>query len=329
MRISAASVEMNATAASERTRIVRQEARASIAPRARAAPRSEPAAAWLEQIDILEVEDIRSLIAKWLFRFFVGSDMETFDTGKFRAMLQKAVAGARGRMMRSGAGPTRGLSVSVNRQEVVIESESVVFRASGAVKTEDGRQLDFSLDLTMSSELTRVRSMTVRVSDQPTTDPLVLRFEPGEALLSDERMEFDLDLDGDPEHVARLAPGNAFLVHDRDANGMVTNAAELFGPATGDGFDELALHDADGNGWIDENDPVFDALAVWETSEELGDVLIPLREAGVGAIALKNLATPLSLYSSAGQFSGRVASTGVFLTESGEARAIHHVDLSG
>ena len=134
MRISAASVEMNATAASERTRVVREEARASIAPRARSAPRSEPAAAWLEQTDILEIEDTRSLIAKWLFRFFVGSDTETFDTGKLQAMLQKAVAGARGRTMQSGAGPARGLSVSVNRQEVVTASESVIRDADLAME---------------------------------------------------------------------------------------------------------------------------------------------------------------------------------------------------
>ena len=59
MRISAASVEMNATVASERTRVVREEARASIAPRARSAPRSEPAAAWLERgrMYVLVVDD--------------------------------------------------------------------------------------------------------------------------------------------------------------------------------------------------------------------------------------------------------------------------------
>ncbi|MCP5117108.1 MAG: hypothetical protein GY953_40300 [bacterium] len=324
MRISGASLEMNASAAFERAQQVREQQRVALTPRPNTTPRAAPAA----DPGVEEIADARLLIAKWLYEFLTGHEWPASDLGNFQTKLREAAAGVLERF-RSVVAQTRGWSLTYHRQEVVTESESVVFRAAGAVETSDGRHIDFSLDLTMASELTHVQSLTLRAGDPSMTDPLVLRFKPGEAPLSDQRMEFDLDADGDPEHLARLAPGSAFLVLDRDANGIVTNGAELFGPGTGDGFAELAAYDADGNGWIDENDPVFSSLSVWENSDAEEDALIPLREAGVGAIALSRLSTPFSLYSSAGELSGQVAATGVFLTEAGEARALQHIDLAG
>jgi hypothetical protein len=42
--------------------------------------------------------------------------------------------------------------------------------------------------------------------------------------------------------------------------GRIDSGSELFGPATGSGFGELAALDGDGNGWIDENDDAFARL---------------------------------------------------------------------
>lgn len=44
---------------------------------------------------------------------------------------------------------------------------------------------------------------------------------------------------------------------------LVNNGSELFGPTNGNGFQELAEYDKDGNGWIDENDEIFGSLKIW------------------------------------------------------------------
>jgi hypothetical protein len=97
-----------------------------------------------------------------------------------------------------------------------------------------------------------------------------------------------LDLDGDgvtlgtPENGPRfdlLGTGNqvkvswpsardGFLALDRNGNGAIDGAEELFGNATGgrhhdDGFAALGELDANGDGVIDRRDPVFAELVVW------------------------------------------------------------------
>ena len=42
----------------------------------------------------------------------------------------------------------------------------------------------------------------------------------------------------------------------------------------GNGFSELAEYDSDGNGWIDENDEVYDQLKVWVKDENGKDTLL-------------------------------------------------------
>jgi hypothetical protein len=73
---------------------------------------------------------------------------------------------------------------------------------------------------------------------------------------------FDIDGDGDLDHIAWTAPGSVgepFLALDRNGNGLIDNGAELFGtatpqrPATGEGrngFVALRAFDADSDGTV-------------------------------------------------------------------------------
>jgi hypothetical protein len=72
------------------------------------------------------------------------------------------------------------------------------------------------------------------------TDPLVLNFAGTAAQLTDQRFSFDLNADGSDEQINFVTPGSGFLVFDRNQDGKVNNGSELFGPTTGDGFQELA-----------------------------------------------------------------------------------------
>lgn len=44
---------------------------------------------------------------------------------------------------------------------------------------------------------------------------------------------------------------------------------ELLGAITGDEFKELSLYDSDGNGFIDENDEVFNQLRIFTLNDDV------------------------------------------------------------
>jgi hypothetical protein len=103
----------------------------------------------------------------------------------------------------------------------------------------------------------------------------------------------------------------------------VNDGRELFGPQTGNGFAELASYDADHNGWIDENDPVFSKLRIWTQ-----DRLFTLSEKGIGAIATSSAETPFALKDGATSLQGNIRSSGIYLSENGAAGTIQQVDLA-
>ncbi len=73
-----------------------------------------------------------------------------------------------------------------------------------------------------------------------------------------------------------VSGGTAFLALDRNGNGRFDDGRELFGDQHGavDGYEELARFDANADGIIDREDPVFDRLRLWHADgrvSALGD----------------------------------------------------------
>jgi hypothetical protein len=135
-----------------------------------------------------------------------------------------------------------------------------------------------------------------------------------------------LDLDGDGIHLSALEAGptfdllgtgqkvrtswtdgkDAFLALDRNGNGVIDDASELFGNATAnsayaDGFTALAELDDDANGVIDARDRAFDHLVVWRDANRDGvsskAELTSLRDAGIRwlSVSAARRDTPSSL----------------------------------
>lgn len=159
-------------------------------------------------------------------------------------------------------------------------------------------------------------------------DPLVFSFDCDLRMLSNKSFNFDLDSDGQDDESFSLQPGSGFLALDLDNDGLINNGAELFGPTTGHGFQELAKYDVDGNGWIDESDPVFAKLQIWKPGSPEGTELIGLAEAGVGAISLTHDQTSFQLRDPHNKLLGEVAASGFFLTEEGEVRPLQEIKLA-
>ena len=222
--------------------------------------------------------------------------------------------------------------ISLKRTDIHFESEMAAFSARGSVTTMDGRTIDFSLDLSLdrtflsrTEEETLVQQWQERVD---LTDPLVISLDGRMPELTDAVFAFDLNADGRKEHVSFASAGAGFLAFDKNGDKIINDGTELFGPRTGNGFEELQAFDGDQNGWIDENDAVFSQLVVWTKDETGSDRLVSLKEAGIGAIGLGYAATLMDVTAMDNTLKGRLRSTGMFLFETGAVGTVHQMDLA-
>ena len=210
----------------------------------------------------------------------------------------------------------------------VSESESTTFASSGMVKTQDGRSIDFNIEVSMSRAFTS-QINTLTTQNYIKTDPLVINLDTDIGSVTDQKFLFDLDSDGDEEEISFAGKGSGFLALDRNGDGRIGDGSELFGTKSGDGFKDLAAFDEDGNGWIDENDSIYSKLKVWTKDEAGNDYLINLKDADVGAIYLDNADTQFSLKDGNNRLNGEIKKTGIYLHEStGAAGTLNHVDLA-
>jgi hypothetical protein len=222
------------------------------------------------------------------------------------------------------------MEARIRATRVLFEQEQVGVSSKGEVRTADGRTIDFTMDLTMDRSLSLEQQWETLVRARPVTltDPLVISLDGLPPRLSDSRFSFDLDGDGTKEQVSFVSQGSGFLAFDRNMDGRINDGSELFGPASGDGFRDLGLHDQDMNGWIDEGDEVFSRLTVWTRDEAGQDRLVSLKEAGIGAIFLGAEPTPFDLKTGDNRMLGRVAASGMFLFEDGRAGTVQQIDLA-
>jgi hypothetical protein len=206
------------------------------------------------------------------------------------------------------------------------EIEETDFNAKGKIMTQDGKEIDVDLALTMSRRYTENSSMVITAGAQ-LKDPLVINYDAPSADLDSATFSFDLDADGTREQVNRLKSGSGFLALDKNGNGKIDDGSELFGAQTGDGFKELAAYDDDGNGFIDEADSIFNELRVWIRPTDNQSDLLSLKQANVGAIHLGSIATPFDIRDSNNELLGKVRSTSFFLTEQGQTKSVQQIDL--
>lgn len=225
------------------------------------------------------------------------------------------------------AGPQRvGWGVRYDYSREHYEAEQVSFQAQGLVKTADGREIRFDMQMNMSRELYQSEHLSLKAGDAA-IDPLVIEFGEPFAKFSGQKVNFDLDNDGSAEEIPFLASGSGFLMLDKNNDGKATDGSELFGPSTGQGFSELAAYDSDGNQWIDENDSIYNKLRIWTKDANGQDQLLALGQAGVGAIYLGNVSTEFSMKDAAGNAQGQMRTSSVFLKENGQVGMVKQIDL--
>jgi len=205
------------------------------------------------------------------------------------------------------------------------EKESLSYQSKGIVKTADGREITFDYKMNMSRRYYEAHQQFFEM-EEVVKDPLVLNFDGKGLTFSKFDIEMDLDLDGKKETFKAPSKGNGFLAIDKNDNGVIDDGSELFGPATGQGFSELSAYDEDKNGWIDENDTIFNKLRIVTYNEDGSSELKALSEKGVGAIYLAAVSSPYHIKDGLTS-TGNIKNSSFYLSEDGKAGAIHEVDL--
>ena len=218
--------------------------------------------------------------------------------------------------------------LSYSQETYFEETESADFSAVGTVKTTDGREINFNVNVGMSREFQEYYKEDMELASFTMCDPLVINLDTDAVQLQDQTFYFDIDADGEQDEISRLGAGSGYLALDKNEDGIINDGSELFGTVSGNGFADLAKYDEDGNGWIDENDGVWDKLKIWAKDENGNDVLYRLTEKGVGAVCLQNVTTDFAQKGSGGQTLGAVRNTGVFLYENGNVGTVQHVDVA-
>lgn len=217
-----------------------------------------------------------------------------------------------------------------------VEQEDTSFSTVGTVRTKDGREINFNVNVNMSRRCEEYYREELNVAQFALYDPLVINLNTDVTELSDQTFYFDLDADGEEEEISMLK-GSGYLALDKNGDGVINDGSELFGTKNGDGFADLARYDEDGNGWIDENDSIWSKLKIWCKDENGNDVLYKLSDQGVGAICLENVSTDFTMQGdrkaqdgtmNANATNAVIRKTGIFLYENGNIGTVQHVDMA-
>ena len=212
---------------------------------------------------------------------------------------------------------TRTLSI---KEERTI-SQSLDVQMSGMVQS-GSQKIKLDMNFSFSSSFVETHSLERTMF----YDPLVINFDGEMPDLDSKTFDFDIDMDGQSDQISMLTKGNGFLALDKNENGSIDDGFELFGAQNGNGFLDLKRYDNDKNGWIDENDSIFDKLRVWHKTED-EDTLVALGEVGLGAIYLGYAKGSFDIKDET-QTLGRIRSNGLYLNEDGSSGLLTQIDFA-
>lgn len=222
-----------------------------------------------------------------------------------------------------------GMGLVYERTMSFSESEATTFKAEGSITTRDGKSIAFSVLLGMSRSFHMESNLNIRAGDAAKTDPLVINFDGNAAELGSTHFEFDIDANGSLDQIAVLEPGSGMLALDKNQDDVINDGSELFGPKTGDGFKELAAYDDDKNQFIDEADAIYHQLRIWQRFADGSQKLVALGDKSIGAtIYLGHVSTPFQLKTADNTSLGEVASSGIYLTETGSVGSVQQINFT-
>jgi hypothetical protein len=218
-----------------------------------------------------------------------------------------------------------GWTVRYTVVDTYTEQEQTAFQAKGVV-TANGKEINFSVSLAMGRSYTQSLSSQLWAGNSA-EDPLPINPGQGTTTLSGNRIQFNINMDGNKEAMPFATQQSGFLVIDKNGNGVVDDGSEILGATTGDGFRELAAYDDDKNGWIDEGDAAYSQLRVWRQNGDQ-QTLDTLKSANIGAIYTGSVATPFEIKNDQNQTQAKIQRSGIYLAENGTPGTVQSIDIA-
>jgi hypothetical protein len=219
--------------------------------------------------------------------------------------------------------PLANVWVHNQTTHVYEENQRLIFESVGEVQTEDGRTIDYMMQLDFQHHLRQESERETLMNTREWRDPLVISLTGQIPTIGNGSFEFDLNSDGQNEQLKQLGAGMGYIAFDKNGDGEINNGNELFGANSGRGFSELAQFDSDGNGWIDESDSIYHQLKVWQPNQ---NKLISFAEAEVGAIFLQADDTAYTFTKNNGDADARITQSSVALKENGQAVGVFQLE---
>jgi len=220
--------------------------------------------------------------------------------------------------------PARPVGFMFETIEEYYQKQTVDFSAQVEINTPN---MSFALDLNISytQELYEAHRTRLDFGETDLIDPLVINYgvdvNPFENV-SSLNFEFDLDSDGMMDKIPLLHQGAGYLAYDENGNGNIDNGNELFGTKSGNGFKDLAVHDDDKNGWIDEQDSIFNKLKIWQKDDNGSNRLVSLLDLNVGAIYLGDIQSGYKYQNGMNNTIAEQQSNGIFVKEDGSGLGV-------
>lgn len=275
------------------------------------------------------VNNLTLQIIRRLVKEITGRDFTLFSAADLQRSPDQidAQAAQQPPQHRTATANSEGYGLIYQESTMRFESETSDFSAEGTIQTGDGQSLRFSMSLAMSHRFYSESTREVRTGDAAKIDPLVIHFDGDTAELSSSRFQFDINADGELDHIAGLKAGSGFLALDKNQDGQINDGSELFGPVSGNGFADLAAYDEDQNQFIDAGDTIYQQLRIWQCQDDGSQRLSTLADKKVGAIYLGNLSTPFQVKDSENRAQAEIAKSGFYLTENGEIGSVQQLNF--
>lgn len=216
--------------------------------------------------------------------------------------------------------------IKYERNELIFEKESTSLNTKGKIKTLDGKQIDFALQMKMEFSNLQINNQSLVISKQR-KDPLVINFDGNSDLLDFQTFEFDLENNGMLSNIPFLKSGKGYLAIDNNKDSKVNNGSELIGAISGDAFTELKAMDDDNNNWLDEKDKNYNNLRTWEINQNGFNRLTPLKQRGVEAIYLGNVTTRFYERNIQNEKIAQITKSSIFVNNNHQVLPTHQLDF--
>ena len=155
-------------------------------------------------------------------------------------------------------------------------------------------------------------------------DPLIVQFGNQSIGEISGQESFDINQDNKMDNLPVFSGDVGYLVYDKNGNNKADNGSELFGPTSGNGFNELAQLDENNNGFLDKEDSAYQQLYIWQPDNS---TWLSLADAGIEAISTQAIATPYTFYDKNDEVQAQLRNSSFAISESGRGFGVHQVDV--